>query len=240
MIKLALIVLLALPAAAKPRKPLPGADELILKALAGPATSYTAVERVQVFVAEKKPKAIKTNLAVLPGGKVRREVLPTKKKASSIVLVRGGTGEAPERGLARLKDIYDLTVSTGGVVAKRKTWRVDLRLKKGILRRTLWLDRDSGLMLKRETYRDDGALSRRERIVKLDLPAHVDATAFAGISARGPWMPDGFAFIGEKDGRRRYSNGLQSYEVWKLNGKVVVSGDLAEDDASRVLESAEL
>ncbi len=233
-----LAVLLMLTAGslqAKPRAPRPGADELLLKTLAGPATSYVAVERVQVFLPGKKPKALKVNIMALPG-RVRREVLPLRKKATPLVSV--SDREASRAGLARLRALYDLAVSTGGVVAKRKTWKLELRMKSGALRRVLWVDRDSGLLMKRETYRDDGTLARRERIVKLALPAAVDPAGFRAAPAAGPWTPDGFVYTGDSGGRRHYSNGLESYDVGLAGGKTVVTGDLAEDDAARVLESA--
>ena len=229
----ALLALAAVPLQAKPRAPRPGAEELLLKTLAGPATSYAAVERVQVFLPGAKPKALKVNVTALPGGPVRRETLPPRRKAAPLVQIRGL--ESAAAGLARLRAAYDLSVSTGGVVAKRKTWRVELHRKDGLLRRTLWVDRDSGLLMKRETYRDDGSLARRERLVKLELPAAVEP--MRAPPAAGPWMPDGYAFAGESGGARRYSNGLESYEVRRDGGKASVSGGLAEDDAARVLES---
>ncbi|MDP3544122.1 MAG: hypothetical protein Q8T11_16770 [Elusimicrobiota bacterium] len=229
-----LLVLAALPLQAKPRTARPGADALILKALAGPATGYAAVERVQVFLPGKKPKALKVNVTALPSGRVRREVLPLRKKAASLVEVRDP--ERPEAGLARLRSVYAISVSTGGVVAKRKTWKLELRLKSGVLRRAWWVDRDSGLLMKRETYRDDGTLRRRERIVKLELPAPAPAS-FKLAPVAGPWSPEGFAFAGGGGGTRRFTNGLESYEVAEAGGKLVVTGDLAEDDAARVLEA---
>ncbi|MDO8756938.1 MAG: hypothetical protein Q7J64_02905, partial [Elusimicrobiota bacterium] len=147
------LALAAVPLQAKPRAPRPGADELVLKMLAGPATSYAAVERVQVFLPGAKPKALKVGVSAA-GGRVRREFLSPKKKAAPLLQVRAG--EKPETGLARLRGLYEISVSTGGVVAKRKTWKLELRLKSGTLRRALWVDRDSGLLMKRETYRDDG------------------------------------------------------------------------------------
>ncbi|MDD5305580.1 MAG: sigma-E factor regulatory protein RseB domain-containing protein, partial [Elusimicrobia bacterium] len=146
--------------------------------------------------------------------------------------------ENAKAGLARLRAIYEISVSTGGVVAKRKTWKIELRLRSGALRRALWVDRDSGLLMKRETYRDDGSLARRERIVKLAMPASVDPASLKPDPSAGPWVPDGFVFTGESGGVRRWSNGLESYEVRTVGGKAIVSGDLAEDDAARVLESA--
>lgn len=231
-----LLALAALPLQAKPRAPRPGADALLLKTLAGPAASYVAVERVQVFLPGKKPKALKVNVTALSGGRVRREVLPSRKKAAPLVQVRDR--EAAAAGLARLRAIYDLSLSTGGVVAKRKTWKVELRLKTGVLRRALWVDRDSGLLMKRETYRDDGTLRRRERVVKLELPAAVDPGALKPDPSAGPWMPDGFVLAGESGGTKRYSNGLEYYEIRAVGGKSAVTGDLAEDDTARVLESA--
>ncbi|MEK7233835.1 MAG: sigma-E factor regulatory protein RseB domain-containing protein [Elusimicrobiota bacterium] len=229
------LALTSVPLQAKPRAPLPDAGALVLKALAGPSTGYAAVERVQVFLPGKKPKAIKVNITALPG-RVRREVLPSKKKAAPLIQVRDR--EKAPAGLSRLRALYDLTVSTGGVVAKRKTWKIELRLKSGALRRALWMDRDSGLLMKRETYRDDGSLVRRERLVQLALPAPVDPASLKTEASSGPWMPDGFVFTGENGATRRYSNGLESYEIRLVDGKAAVSGDLAEDDASRILESA--
>jgi hypothetical protein len=227
------LVLAALPLHGKPRQARPEADGLLLKMLSGPATGYAGVERVQVFLAGAKPKALKV-LVSSQRGVIRREVLPPRKKAVPLVQVRGR--EDAEAGLARLHDLYAITVSTGGVVAKRKTWKLELRLKSGVLRRALWVDRDSGLLMKRETYRDDGTLRRRERIVKLALPAPIGP--LKGVAETGPWAPDGFVFAGESGGARRWSNGLESYEIRSVGGKAVVSGDLAEDDAARVLETA--
>ncbi|MBI2385752.1 MAG: hypothetical protein HYV14_07030 [Elusimicrobia bacterium] len=227
------VLLAALPLQAKPRQARPGADELLLKMLSGPTTSYAGVERVQVFLAGAKPKALKV-LVSSRAGMIRRETLPPKKKAAPLVQVHVREDAVPAH--ARLRGLYAVTVSTGGVVAKRRTWKLELRLRSGILRRALWVDRDSGLLMKRETYRDDGTLRRRERIVKLSLPAPVEPLKAAVET--GPWAPDGFVFAGESGGARCWSNGLESYEVRLIGGKAVVTGDLAEDDASRVAETA--
>ncbi len=234
MIRAAFLLFLAVPLHARPRLPRPGADELVLKALAGPSTSYAAVERVQVFLPGKKPKAMTIDRAFLPGGKLRLEHLAGRRKTAGPVELRL-ENEAPEKGLARLRSFYELTVSTGGVVAKRKTWKIELRAKKdGALRRALWVDRDSGVLMKRETYREGGELARRERLVKLALPGAVDPGAFATLVARKAWSPEGF-FPAESSGAARtFTNGLESYRV--EGGRV--SGDIAEDDAARVLETA--
>jgi hypothetical protein len=230
MIRLALLLLLAAPLHAKPRAPRPEADALLLKALAGPATSYTAVERVQVFLPGKKPKAMTIAVSALPGGKVRLASSAGRRKAPGPVELRL-EDEPAAKGLARLRSLYELSVSTGGAVAKRKTWKVELRLKSnGSLRRIVWVDRDSGLLMKRETYRADGSLARRERLSKLALPAAVDPALLSGAAARKPWAPAGFF----PAAGGAFTNGLESYKV--EGGRV--TGDLAEDDAARVLESA--
>lgn len=230
MIRLALLLLLAAPLHAKPRAPRPGPDELLLKALAGPATSYTAVERVQVFRPGKKPKAMTIEVSALPGGKFRLASAPGRRKKPGPVELRL-EDEPAAKGLARLRSLYELSVTTGGVVAKRKTWKVELRLKStGLLRRALWVDRESGLLMKRETYRTDGSLARRERLSKLALPAAVEPAPLSGAAARKPWAPAGFFPAAGGS----FTNGLESYAI--KDGRV--SGDLAEDDAARVLESA--
>lgn len=223
-------LLLAVPLQAKPRVPRPEADALIRRMLAGPSTGYISEERIQVFLSGKKPKALKIRRTGHADGRVKSEQTSVKKKGP-ILLGIDVARESPETGLARLRSFYELTVSTGGVVAKRKTWKVELRLKpSGVLRRALWVDRDSGLLMKRETYRDDGSLSRRERLVKLELPAQVsDADFPAQARSTGPWIPESFTFVGESGGARRYSNGLENFEV--KNGRA--TGDLAEDDAAR-------
>lgn len=230
-----LLALAAVPAAARPRAPRPDAEALLRKMLAGPATGYAAVERVQVFLPGRRPKALKADVSGLPGGLVRREVRPSSRKAAPVVWVEAP--ESPDAALARLRGLYSISVSTGGVVAKRKTWKLDLRLKNGapVLRRSLWVDRDSGLLLKRETYRDDGSLRRRERVVKLELPA--SAAPFAEAPPPGPWLPPGFVLAGDASGVRAYSNGLERFELRREGGKAVVSGDLSEDEAARVLEA---
>lgn len=224
MISLALAALLALPAQGKPRSAPPEPDALILRALSGPATGWTAVERVQVFLPGKKPKSMKVEVSALPG-KVRRAYFAPRRKTPAFTEARL-PGESPEKGLARLRSLYEISVSTGGVVSKRKTWKLELRLKKGgVLRRALWVGREEGLLLKRETYRDDGSIARRERLTGLVLPASPDPASFAGASAPSPWAPEGFV----RSGTDSWSNGLESYSL--ENGRA--RGLLAEDDAAR-------
>lgn len=226
MIKTILLLALAVPLHAGPRAHVPEPGGLILGALTGPSTGWTAVERVQVFLPGGKPKSMKVEIAGAPG-KTRRAYFAPRKKTAAFTETRL-SGEPAEAGLARLRSLYEITSSTGGAVAKRRTWKIELRLKSsGVLRRALWVDRDSGLLLKRETYRDDGTLARRERLTSLVLPAATGPELFAEAKVPKPWSPEGYV----PSGPGTWSNGLESYAV--QNGRVV--GLLAEDDAARAV-----
>lgn len=248
------LLLLAGPAAARPRasRELPDAGTLILKALAGPATGYTGLERVQIFRPGAKPKGVTVEVSARPGGLMRRETKMGRRKTAGLVCVRDGhttsvswpaqkrlwSGpeyiETPEAGLARLRALYELSVSTGGRVAKQSTWRVNLSVPGGRLRRSLWVARDSGLLLKRETYRSDGTLMRRERFTKLTIPADPDASLFhlepdagvrpvaAFVPGFARWVPDGFMLVEQSATRVRYSDGAANVVIEvqsQLSGK---------------------
>jgi|CXWL01.1.fsa_nt_gi outer membrane lipoprotein-sorting protein len=263
-------MLAAVPLQAAPRAVKPGADELILKAL-GSTASYSAVERVQVFRAGAKPKASKALLSVFAGGKTRREVMVGRKKAPGMIHVRDGreisiywpskkklwrgpsAEETPEAALARLHSVYELSVYSGGRVAKRLTWRVNMRAPGGALRRSLWVDRETGLALKREIYRADESLARRERIVKLELgaevspaalrletPAGTEAAVFNAAPFFPRWSPDGFIPTDSGPSAMSFSDGADTYTIERSpDGKPTIKGDLAEDDAAKVLASLE-
>lgn len=268
---LGVLLLAAVPLQAAPRTPKPGADELILRAL-GASASYSAVERVQVFRAGAKPKALKALLSVLPGGKTRREVMIGRKKAPAMIHVRDGREiviywpskkklwrgpspeEAPAAALARLHSVYELSVYSGGRVAKRLTWRVNMRTASGALRRSLWVDRETGLALKREIYRADESLARRERIVKLEMgveispallrletPSATEAVAFNAPPFYPRWAPDGFIPTDSSPTSMSFSDGADTYTIERpsAGGKPVIKGDLTEDDAAKVLASLE-
>jgi len=232
---LLLLALSAVPAAARSRAPraLPAAEELILKAFSPPQASYRARERVQVFAEGRKPRGRTFLRTAASDGRMRLETLPGPKSAkASVVFIRGGgtaslswparkrfwtgpsSAETSQEMLERLKAFYSLSVSTGGRVAKRATWRVDLRLPGGRLRRSLWVDRLGGLLLKRETYRNDGSLIRRERVMKIETSLQTSESDFslkvpegsvstdwsapltASSASSSPlvpgWIPDGF------------------------------------------------
>jgi len=169
-------LLLAAPAAARTRGPAgrPDAGALIVAALSAPTTGYTARGRIQSFAPGRKPKALGMTVYFLPDGRLRREVRVHPGLPPEQVFVDDGserrlywpklgtlwkatmTHEPAAERAARLTSLYSVSVSTGGSVAKRETWRLDFRAPDGSLRRALWVERDNGLLLKCEEYRLDG------------------------------------------------------------------------------------
>jgi hypothetical protein len=250
-------LLLAVPAAAER----PAAGVLLVAALSAPATGYIAQGRIQSFAPGRKPKALGMTVYFLPDGRLRREVRAHPRLPPEQVYVDDGsetklywpklgtlwkermTHESPAERAARLSSLYAITVSTGGRVAKRATWRLDFRAPDGSLRRALWVDRASGLLLKCEEYRLDGALLRRERLTALSAGSPDPAlfrlevppdTPVAPLTApRGPaspgavfprWIPDGFLPLEsrtEEGGRTLvvgYGDGVENFILRQTPG----------------------
>ncbi len=221
------------PCWARPRRRLPTPAQALARMTSVPTQPCTARGRIQFFPpGGGKPKGLGTMIYALPDGRIRREIRDKgpRQPAAEIIIDDGRTlslylakpgllwsGEVPRESARttreRLESLYAVSVSTGGRVAKRKTWRVDLRAPDGAARVTYWIDRDDGLLLKTETYRYDGSLMRRERLTRLDCPAQIPDGLLAssappsasarplvppdppvpGSSARFPsWTPLGF------------------------------------------------
>lgn len=307
------LALLAVPAAARPRAPkaLPAADAMLTRAFSAPAKNLLAHGRVQSFAPGKKPKSVGTTVYWGANGKRRWEVRKSPRKPALLTSIDDGatttkiwpklnavwagpsTHESAQEQVERLHALFDVRVSTGGRVAKRRTWRIDLLASDGRLRRSLWVDREDGLLLKRESYRLGGGLSRRERVLRLeDLPSdpdlfHADAAGAlplnvprgAAAPVRVPrWVPDGYiplevlaeggrVVLSYGDGRStftvsesRASGGAratgrtvtlkrgvrasltasgETQTLARRSGADVdeVSGELAEDDLARVMDS---
>lgn len=209
----------ALPAAAA-RKSVPlDAGRLLVGALSVPTTTYAMKVRLQVFPragspAPGKPRAQYRLILFAPPSSTRVEIarkpkgpfvmLETEKDGSrALVWPREDrawlfpiSGIDPRVEAARLAELYDVSASTAGRVAKRTTVRLDLRSKQdGRLRRSYWLDRKSGIVLRREDYRPDGEIQRRERALRLTFGEEVPAGAFVPVFSAGklggPGRPGG-------------------------------------------------
>ncbi|HXS99961.1 MAG TPA: hypothetical protein VN915_04760 [Elusimicrobiota bacterium] len=255
---LATIASLSAPAAARER---PDAAELLVAALSSPATGYEAQGRIQSFAPGRKPRALGMTVYFLPDGRLRREVRASPRKPAEQVYIEDGgrrelywpalatawkgtvTHESAADRAARLLALYSVSVSTGGRVVKRATWRLDLRGPDGVLRRAYWVDRAEGLLLKCEEYRPDGSLLRRERLTalgaarpdqglfRLDLPpdtpvASLTAPRGAAVPGAGfpRWIPDGFLALEsrtEDSGRSYvvgYGDGVETFELRQTLG----------------------
>lgn len=258
----AALMLAAVSSSARPRVPknMPEADALLARAFAFPEAGCVARGRIQFFRRDEKPKGLGTVVYTLPDGRLRREIHPRgPSKPAALVIVDDGREQTlhipkPDRfwtgrmeresaavAIARLKSIYEISVSTGGRVAKRRTWRLDFRAPNGPLRRTFWVDRESGLLLKTETYRYDGAVARRERLLRLETPAAVEPGLFALTASSGAaakplippdrlvsfdvpvrfprWSPLGFLALDARGANRGvnifYSDGAANYSVFE-------------------------
>ena len=207
------VFLLGVPAAG--RESGPDASRLLDRTLASPSASWTARVRVQVFGpagAAGKAKAQTRRVCVGSPDSLRVEVAGRRSGVLSLLMVtdgrslltawptqrRGWLGPAPDvepaQERARLDSLYELSVSTGGRAAKRPLWRLDLRSRAdGRLRRSLWLDREDGRTLRREDYRPDGTLMRRERTTRLEGPSFSDedfrVAAPAGVAVDASTVP---------------------------------------------------
>lgn len=211
---LAVLLLLAAPVRAA-RRPVPSAEELLRAAVSATAQARTARVRVQAFDASGKAKAQYRLETVRSDGARRVEGGSKKGGVAALSIVSDGktrltawpkagrawSGPAPAQDAdaerTRLSSLYDLSVSTGGRVAGKAVWRLDMRSKAdGRVRRSLWLAKTGGALLRREDYRPDGTLLRRERVTRLLPPADADFSPVPPAGARAAalpgWVPDGF------------------------------------------------
>ena len=122
-------------------------------------------------------------------------------------------------------------------MAKKATWRLDMRSRAdGRVRRSLWLSKDDGRLLRREDYRPDGSLLRRERTTRLETPsfspdaflirapegtavdsatvpyiARAGGAPSAGVRPRSPrWLPVGFVLVETGAGAGRSAKSVYS------------------------------
>ncbi|MBI3564685.1 MAG: hypothetical protein HY079_05765 [Elusimicrobia bacterium] len=212
---LAVLLLLAAPARAA-RRPVPPAEALLRAAVSAPSAARSTRVRVQAFDASGRAKAQYRVETVRPDGSRRVEGGSKKGGAAALSIVSDGKARLtawPKAGRAwsgpapapdadgertRLSSLYDLSVSTGGRVAGKAVWRLDMRSKAdGRVRRSLWLAKTGGALLRREDYRPDGSLLRRERVTRLLPPADADFSPVPPAGAKAAvlpaWVPDGFA-----------------------------------------------
>ena len=239
---LAAALLLGAPASAAPKVP-PGANEILWGSLEGPSSGYEGRVLVTVF-ASGKGTSREMLVRYLPPSRYRREILGAKGSAAQVVVSDGKTeriydrarnrvweGEpadpyfkrlGPDEEFALLSSNYEVSIGTASPVAGRPAWRLDLRSRAdGSLRRSLWVDRERGLVLRSLERSPDGSPVSETRFLKVSFPARQDEGLFAfdppagakvskrlepdymaveeakeaGVEPRLPaWLPSGYVF----------------------------------------------
>jgi hypothetical protein len=199
---LAAALLAALPAAAET-----GARALLTRALTPPAAAYALEYKILVY---PKPKA--SGAKVRPVSQVRTARwsppaerllrMHRRRGAQAVFFETESAGvrtaawpeksaywrfrvraPSPSERAALLLSRFEISAGPGGRQASRPAERLDMREKGGRLRASWWIDRETGLVLRRDDYRPDGSLQRRERALSLTL-APVEAEA-------SPAVPEG-------------------------------------------------
>ena len=150
------------------------------------------------------------------------------------------TGAADEQLLALLGGHYDLAVSGSSTCAGRPVHVVEARRGDGQVAGRFWLDRASGLALRREVYDGAGRLLRSSAYVDLDVTPRTVRVARTAPAARlaavehaaPPFdgapleLPGGFTRFDERaprDGlvtQLAYSDGLSTVSVFRQPGSL--------------------
>ncbi len=173
---------LTAPAGAAPRRAPPVATELFGAAIATSSRTTVELVRVQSFDHSGKAKAQYWQRSMGPEG-VRIEAAAKRHAPLALLEVINSKKRMqawPQAGRAWIgpavvtkEDVeltmYDLSVSTGGRVAGQATWRLDMRSKAdGRVRRSWWIGKKGPRILRREDYRRNGTILRRERVIKTE------------------------------------------------------------------------
>ena len=170
---------------------LPEPLELLRRAAQPEVTTYQGTLRVETMSPGKMVVRTVKLLYQAPGS-YRREVLDESGQVVSLAVCDGERewvydprrnkvfeGEAVEAALKQLdlddeleliESNYSLSVATAAAVAGRSCWRLDLRSKADQrLRRRLWIDRRTALILASANFGPDESLLSSSRFEKLSL-----------------------------------------------------------------------
>ncbi len=219
------------------KESLPAALDILQTAMAPTAPSYEG--RVRVDAKEMK-------VHFEPPNRYRREILNETGRAVQVVISDGKTewiydkphhkvwqGEPADPGAKKmrpdeeyglLKANYEVVISSSERVARREVWLLSLRSRfDGALKRLLWVDQKTGLILKSESFASDGTTAsamefetvtfpKKEQAAhffefvpprtaifvkraELDFKSLDQAKSAGGMEPRTPsWLPTGFVF----------------------------------------------
>lgn len=248
------LVLSVTPASAAGDRGRPDPDDAAAEAVALLERAATAARRLSYtgtqYVASWRGGVADTSLVELAHDPVRGSV------------VTGADGEHPEvasatafldlRMLDRLAASYDLTVSGPGRCTGRQASVVEARRAGGGVAGRFWVDRQSGMLLRREVFDEQGRRVRSAAFVDLAVEGEAAAAGAPGVvvpsrlSGRErpaqallerlrdegwhvpPELPDGFAlFEARRDGQvlhLAYTDGLSVQSLF------VQAGGLGADE----------
>ncbi len=204
--RLALAVLALLFARVPARaQAVPDAASLLDSVLQAPAVPY----RGRLIVTQwygKRTHAEEMSVFVLPPGRVRREFLSPDGSVArvavsdgeneSVRFVRSGRTfvadaaaadeDAAGSERAALLSNYDMIASTGEKVAGRSTWRLTLRPKtRGKPWQTLWLDRDTRVVLRSRRFLPHRRFASQEQFVSFEPRVKLAESLFVVEAASG-------------------------------------------------------
>ncbi len=207
------LLLLAAAAGADPG-PSPSPLEVLRRSLEPSQVSYEGRLRVETYGQDGK---VLREMAVrsAPEGRYRREILGPSGEPVWLAVCDGKVewiydrarnrvwrGEAPlspsppGEALRRLASDYEVALASSSPVARRPAWRLDLRSgAEGVLRRRLWVDRGSGLVLQDQSFGPDGNPASLTRFTRLSFPPAQDPGLFrfeppADVVMAGRLEPD--------------------------------------------------
>ncbi len=185
----------------------PDAMAALARAAAPEVSSYAGRLRVEVYgQGVSEPRELRVRFQA--PDRYRREILDGDGRVVILIVSDGATewiydkskgkvweGEASGTGqrqfgsqdaLELIRANYDAKVANGPKVARRKTWIVSLRSKADHkLKRRLWLDRKTGLILRSEEFLPDGSLSSSMAFSKIAFNRRQKEAAFRFKPPRG-------------------------------------------------------
>ena len=245
--RILILCVCAFPGSAAARSArLPEAMEVLRQSLEPPKAAYSAELTLLRPEGEAgRSRSQRVRLIFSPPGLYRRELLGPSREVRQVIVEDGRSewiydqarrkvwqGEpadplfkrfGPDEEFDRIGANYDISIATGAPVAGRATWLLELRGRSGAaLARRFWVDRQSVIVLRGETFRQDGTWAGSAVCDRLQLGAAPDpelfhfsppagstvvrrgapdylaldeAKAASGIEPRLPaWLPSGYVF----------------------------------------------
>jgi hypothetical protein len=217
---------------------IPEPQKLLLQAMTIPKQRMLANTRAQIFDEEGHAKAQYRTVRLIPPFYKRIEVMT--KKDGPVVFVQVSERQrqyrqwpmkertwsfpaAPTDWMRQVSDIsrlYHLDVSSSSRVAGLSSWRLNLRSRwDHRIRRSYWISKKTGFVLRREDYRPNGHITRRDKVIRInredrtanqstEYPPEVmslssvpylnpeKALAVSTAAFRFPsWLPDGYILL---------------------------------------------